>query len=127
MEAVLSLIALDTGLLYLRLLQNSEELGLGYIPQLALTVLGNNMAQSFCERMISAANLIMHLGATCIGEQYLGRLCVLRMNREYMEFMKLYYPNLATHIMAEASAGAVRARHSTLPWSPAAGAAGRGI
>jgi hypothetical protein len=43
---------------------------------------------SYVERMNSAAKLIMGSGRTLLSEEELGMLVVLRMNREFMAFMK---------------------------------------
>lgn len=70
---------------------------------MAMTVLGNNLAASFCERVNSSANLILTHGRTLLEDAHLEKLCMLRVNRNYIGFMKENYPNLATHIMSEAN------------------------
>ena len=44
--------------------------------------------ESFAERAISGANLVMTNGNTLLGDQMLEMLVVLRTNREFMEFME---------------------------------------
>ena len=103
MNDLLAYIDLDLAPLYLDLLHQADEKLLGRFPLMALTVLGNNMAASFCERVNSAANLIMHHGRTLLKDEHLRKLCILRMNRDFIDFMKESYPKLATHVMSKAN------------------------
>jgi len=63
---------------------------------LALCYIGGNLASSFCERVNSAAKLIMTHDRTQLGEKHLQMLCVLRMNRTFMEYMRTYHKDLLT-------------------------------
>ena len=103
MDALMSYIDLDLGPLYLDLIHTAEARKIGRLPQMAMTVLGNNLAASFCERVNSGANLILTHGRTLLEDDHLKKLCMLRVNRNYIGFMKENYPNLATHIMSEAN------------------------
>jgi len=51
---------------------------------ITLAVIGGNLSQSHCERIVSAANIIMTDGRTLLGDQMLESLTLLRMNRDYM-------------------------------------------
>jgi hypothetical protein len=42
-------------------------------------------AESFCERVISAANLVVNDGNTLLSDTYMTMLTVLRMSRDFME------------------------------------------
>ena len=48
-------------------------------------------AESFAERVISGSNLVMTNGNTLLGDKMIEMLVVLRMNREFMEFMRSEY------------------------------------
>ena len=91
-EQLLKLLELDMSDLFLKLLKNTK---FGYLPRMALTVLGNTLASSYVERMNSAGKLILHKGRTLLNDEMLNMLVVLRMNRKFMEFMRENYPTLA--------------------------------
>lgn len=78
----------DISQIYGRMSKDPDWMGLGHI---AMTVVGGNLAESHCERCISAANLIMTDGKTLMGDELLEQLCVLRMNRRYMQGAKLRF------------------------------------
>jgi hypothetical protein len=82
----LELMRADISEVYGRISKDPQWMGLGHI---AMTVVGGNLAESHCERCISAANLIMTDGKTLMSSDLLEQLCVLRMNRKYMEGAKL--------------------------------------
>ena len=69
----------------------------GYLPQLALCYIGANLASSFCERVNSCAKNIMTHDRTMLSDHHLEMLCYLRMNRDYIYYLKIKYP----HIMRE--------------------------
>jgi hypothetical protein len=63
----------------------------GYLPYMATGSrgsLGALLASSFCERVNSAANLVLTDGNTCLDEDDIHMLVCLRMNRSFMEFMR---------------------------------------
>ena len=45
-------------------------------------------AESFCERVLSAANLIVTDGNSLLGDEEISMLTIMRMNRDFMEFMR---------------------------------------
>ena len=51
-------------------------------------------AEFFCERALTHANLVMTEGNTLLSDAELKMLVVLRMNRDYMEFMRKNYASL---------------------------------
>ena len=66
----------------------------GFIPLMASCSsgeIGALNAESFAERVISGSNLVMTNGNTLLGDKMLDMLVVLRMNREFMEFMRREY------------------------------------
>ena len=66
----------------------------GYLPRLATSVLAAPPASSFCERMNSAAKIILQAGCAQLGDQELHWLVVLRMNRSFMERFRLLFPGV---------------------------------
>ena len=64
---------------------------LGVLPDLALAYIGANLASSFCERVNSAAKLIMTHDRTTLGNKHLEMLCVLRMNRDFIAWMREHH------------------------------------
>ena len=58
-------------------------------------VLGSDMSESYSERGFSAANIIMTPRRTRMKSKMLECLTVLRMNREFMEFVRETYPTMA--------------------------------
>jgi hypothetical protein len=69
----------------------------GFLPKMATASkcsIGAFGASSFCERINSAANLILTKGNTLLGDAEIDKLVVLRMNRDFMAFMRKYYPDV---------------------------------
>ena len=68
-----------------------DNKGLGLIPLMASCSkgqIGALNAESFCERVLSQANLVMTDGNTLLSDEELEMIVILRMNREFMEFMR---------------------------------------
>ena len=75
-----------------------EKLRFGYLPKMATTSegsMGSLRASSFCERIISAANLILTKGNTVLSPEMINMCVVLRMNRRFMNWMRENHPELA--------------------------------
>ena len=90
------LIDLDIGRLYEKIITvvDPDRQKYGFLPLMAGCCdgqIGALNAESFAERVISGANLVMTNGNTLLGDQMLEMLVVLRMNREFMEFMRREY------------------------------------
>lgn len=88
----IDLMLLDYGVAikWLESKQNTKyELGL--FPMMARMYLGNNLASSFVERMNSAAKLVMGTARTSLSPEELRMLVVLRINRDFMVFMKTHH------------------------------------
>ena len=70
----------------------------GWIPLLASCTyaqIGALNAESFCERVLSCANLVLTEGNTLLDDEEIEMLVILRMNRDFMEFMRTNYPDVA--------------------------------
>jgi hypothetical protein len=66
----------------------------GYLPLMASCSkgqIGALNAESFCERVISAANLVVNEGSTLLSDKHVTMLTVLRMSRDFMEYMRANY------------------------------------
>ena len=57
--------------------------------------IGSLNAESFCERVISACNLVMTTGNTLLGNEELEMLVLLRINRQFMEHMRIHHPEVS--------------------------------
>ena len=58
-------------------------------------LLGRIPASSFCERINSIAKDVMTDGHTAMKQDSLEKLVVLRMNREFMQYMRKKYNHLS--------------------------------
>mmetsp|Transcript_17226 Transcript_17226/g.55920 ORF Transcript_17226/g.55920 Transcript_17226/m.55920 type:complete len:852 (-) Transcript_17226:375-2930(-) len=88
LDLVEDLLPLDVSCLYKKI---ADDPTFGLLPKLARASrgsIGTLPAESFCERIISAANLILTEGNTLLGTEELDMLAVLRMNREYIEYLR---------------------------------------
>ena len=59
-----------------------------------MSQIGALNAESFCERTLRTAGHVMSEGNTLLDDAELEMLTILRMNREFMEFMRLHYADL---------------------------------
>jgi hypothetical protein len=65
----------------------------GYLPMMAVATLGTLNAESFCESVLSCVKLVVSdLHVSLKSEEIRMRL-MLRMNREFMEYMRASYPD----------------------------------
>ena len=90
------LIDIDLGRFYHKLITkvDPDRSRFGFLPLMAGCCdgqIGALNAESFAERVISGSNLVMTNGNTLLGDKMLEMLVVLRMNREFMEFMRREY------------------------------------
>jgi hypothetical protein len=72
----------------------------GYIPRMALANIGAMNAESFCERTLSCASLIVTDLHTSLSRKEVRMLTILRMNVSLMEYMRAEYDNLSSKIQA---------------------------
>jgi len=91
---------IDIGIVYkwISEVKDPSQSLFGLIPLMAscsVGQLGALNAESFCERMLSCANLVMTDGNTLLSDDELEMLVILRMNRNFMEFMHKNYSHLA--------------------------------
>ena len=87
-DVVHDLMPLDMRTLYTQLTGNKS---LGLIPLMASCSkgqIGALNAESFCERVLSQSNLVMTDGNTLLSDEEIEMVVILRVNREFMEFMR---------------------------------------
>jgi hypothetical protein len=95
LDLVEDLMRLDVGKLYNEVTRT--DLGrklFGFIPLMASSSsgqLGALSAESYCERVLSCANNVLVTGNTLLSDEEVEMLVVLRMNREFMQFMRENY------------------------------------
>ena len=58
-------------------------------------VMGALNSEGFCERMLRAAGHVLTEGNTLLNELEMEKLVLLRMNKEFMKFMRTHYSHLA--------------------------------
>ena len=90
--------ALDMGKLILRMIENDptrEQFGfLSYMSMGSCASISKMLAQSVAERVNSAGNLILTKSNTLLGDEEVSMLVTLRMNREFMIYMRHHHPNV---------------------------------
>ena len=69
----------------------------GFIPYMAKSYLGHLLAESFCERIISHANIVLNKSNSCLNPEEMGQLVVLRMNRGFMKYARHKYGLAMNH------------------------------
>ena len=72
----------------------------GYLPRMTLANIGTMNAESFCERTLSCASLIVTDLHTNLSREEVRMLTMLRMNVSLMEYMRGEYDNLRSKIQA---------------------------
>ena len=85
------LLTLDMSKFYLKLLSDEK---FGLFPLMAgcsLGQIGALNAESFCEQLISVANLIQTKGNTLMKDDLIKMLVILRMNKNFMGYMSTHY------------------------------------
>ena len=85
-----------SGKVYVDLIVNDpERVKYGFLPLMASCSdgeIGALNAESFSERILSNANDVMTSGNTLLGDEELE---ILRMNRDFIEFMRAYYNHVS--------------------------------
>jgi hypothetical protein len=101
------LLEADILMLFRQVLRQEESLvkvggqaQFGYLPRMALANIGAMNAESFCERILSCASLVVTDLHTSLDHEEVRMLTMLRMNKSLMEYMRKEYDNLHSHIEA---------------------------
>ena len=70
----------------------------GHLPKMALAskgMIASLMAASFCERINSCANIVVTKDNSLLSDEAeIDKVVTLRMNRDFMEYMRTYYPEV---------------------------------
>jgi hypothetical protein len=74
-------------------IQQDKPAKFGYLPMMAVTTLGALNAESFCERVLSCVKLVVSDLHVSLKPKEIRILIMLRMNREFMEYMRASYPD----------------------------------
>jgi hypothetical protein len=95
LDLVEDLMNLDMGVLYTHIerMDTGRQL-YGWIPSMACNStgqLGALSAESYCERVLSCANNVVTCGNTLLSDEEVEMLVILRMNRDFMSFMREHY------------------------------------
>ena len=98
LDAVGHLMDLDIIALFEGLAESGQY---GYLPMMALALLGNNLASSFCERIHSAGKLVMTDGRTLLSKNHLEMLVALRINKKFMYHMKKNHRKLGKELIKQ--------------------------
>jgi hypothetical protein len=124
----MDLTRLPIGKVYKSIMDASGSfVALGFIPPwpaaLLASLAGAQAAdESFCERVLSPANLVLTEGKTCLSSTTIEMLVILRINRTFMEFMRKNNPQLSrqqfnatvvvclSRLLIDCSGGAGRSR-----------------
>ena len=75
------------------LIQRGKSVKFGYLPMMAVATLGALNAESFCERVLSCVKLVVSDLHLSLKAEEIRMLVMLRMNREFMEYMRSTFPD----------------------------------
>ena len=67
----------------------------GFLPEMARGWVGKLNSESYSERCISIANDVVTDGNTMLGSEEIEMVCVLRMNREFMKYMREHFNKIS--------------------------------
>ncbi|KAL1510189.1 hypothetical protein AB1Y20_006519 [Prymnesium parvum] len=105
LDLVKHLMELPMGLFYKKLMRTDPlRLAYGWLPSMALCSrgqIGTLLAECFCERILSQANLVLQDGNTLLCNEELEMVVVLRMNRKFMRYMRQHYNHLSKQDFAQ--------------------------
>ena len=74
-------------------IQQGKSAKFGYLLMMAVATLGALNAESFCERVLSCVNLVVSDLHVRLKAEEIRMLVMLRMNREFMKYMRASYPD----------------------------------
>ncbi len=70
-------------------IQQCKSVKFGYLPMMTVATLGALNAESFCERVLSCLKLVVSDLHVRLKAEEIRMLVMLRMNREFMEYMRV--------------------------------------
>ena len=71
----------------------------GYMPELAYCTIGGCLSESYCERVLSQANLVLTKGNTRLDVEKVRKLVVVRMNDKFLRWAKKIYSAQLSHVL----------------------------
>ena len=74
-------------------IQQRKPAKFGYLPMMVVAVLGDLNAESFCECVLSCVKLVVSDLHVSLKADEIRMLVMLRMNHEFMEYMRASYPD----------------------------------
>ena len=101
LDVIDDLLPLNVAPTYKKLIDSGKY---GLIPTMAVAstyTIGSLNGESFSERVISAANLVLDEGNTALNDEELEMMVILRIDRKFMQFMRAKY----AHVHHEAFKG----------------------
>jgi hypothetical protein len=75
-------------------IQQCKSNKFGYLPMMTVTTLGVLNAESFCECVLSCVKLVVTDLHVSLKAEVIRMLDILRMNHEFMEYMRTSYPDI---------------------------------
>ena len=90
----MELMCVDIGPLYIDM-ANSKSALMALMANCSVGHLGSFNVESFCERVLSCANNDVQTDNTLSDYEEVGMIVILRMNRAFMDFMRLHYADFA--------------------------------
>ena len=90
----MELMCVDIGPLY-KSMSDSKIALMALMASCSVGQLGALNAESFCERVLSCANNVVQTDNTLLDDEEVEMVVVLRMNKSFMEFMRLHYADNA--------------------------------
>jgi hypothetical protein len=74
-------------------IQQYKSVKFGYLPMMSVSTLGVLNTESFCECVLSCLKLVVSDLHVRLKTEEIGMIVILRMNREFMEYMRTSYPD----------------------------------
>jgi hypothetical protein len=74
-------------------MQKDKSGKFGYLSMMEVATLGSLTTESFCDRVLSCVKLVVSDLHVCLKAEEIRMLVMLRMNREFMEYMRATYPD----------------------------------
>jgi hypothetical protein len=74
-------------------IQERNPAKFGYLPMMTVVTLGVLNDESFCERVLSCVKLVVSDLHVSLKSKEIRILVMLRMNHEFMEYMRVSYPD----------------------------------
>jgi hypothetical protein len=74
-------------------IQDGKSAKFGYLFMMAVATLGTLNDESFCERVLSCVKLVVSDLHVSLKAEEILMLVILRMNHEFMEYMRASYPD----------------------------------